>query len=240
MPLEYLDTSCQLAHLRRSLTNLLYQTPSTNSPQMHVSAVSQAIASLEEWYSNIPSHMQDPTKVAKFHERSVGVLHLRYWNAVIYATRPFLLYSAWKRNEDEEATSSSVVMTQNTKQRWFREFSDKCITAAQKSLEILEFLRARDLLSSLMILDCGCILDNMQVFLLALLFSDPLVHKQNLVTCLRTLQAMEPVFWTRSALAEVTAQLQERGILNQEQELDLGNDECPGLIFLEFAQQGEK
>ena len=197
---------------------------------MYVSAVSQAVSRLEEWYANMPSHIRDPTKVAKFHERSVGILHLRYWNAEIYATRPFLLYSAWKRHDS----------AQNSKQKWFREFSAKCITAAQKSLEVLEFMRARNLLSSLVILDCGCILDNMQVFLLALLFSDPLLHKQNLVACLRTLQAMEPVFWTRNALAEVTAQLQERGILNQEQELDLGNDQCPGLIFLEFAQQGEK
>ena len=230
MPLEYLDTSCRLAHLRRGLTSLLYRRPSVDSTQTYVTTVSHAISGLEDWYANMPSHMRDPTKVAKFHERSIGILHLRYWNAVIYATRPFLLYNAWKRRDS----------AQDSKQKWFQEFSQKCITAAERSLEVLDFLRARNLLSSLMILDCGCILDNMQVFLLARLLTDPSIHKQNLMLCLQTLQAMEPVFWTQHALAEVTAQLQEQGILNHEHELDVGNDQLPGLIFLEFAQQGEK
>lgn len=230
MPLEYLETSCQLAHVRRDLTRLLYQKPSAGSPQIYANAVSQAVSDLEGWHSNMPFHLRDPSKVAKFHERSVGILHLKYWSAMIYATRPFLLYSALKRHE----------LIQNPKQKWFRDFGAKCIDAAQNSLEMLGFLSGRGLLSSLMNLDCGFIMDNMQVFLLALSVSDDPVHRQNIELCLQTLQAMEPGFWIRAGLAEVTAQLQERGILNQEQQLDFANDQSPGLIFLEFAQAGQK
>ncbi|KAM5353446.1 hypothetical protein ACJ41O_000096 [Fusarium nematophilum] len=228
MPLDYLEISCQLAYQRRCLTKLMYQKP-TDSPSISIGAISKAISGLENWYTDIPSHLRHPSQVARFHERSVAVLHLRYWSAIIYATRPFLLYSAMHYKE----------LDQNLKQKWFAEFSAKCVAAAQTSLEMILFLKERNLLSSLVVFDCGCILENMQVFLLALRLGEPLVHKRNVEVCLHTLQNMEQVFWPRHALPEVTAQLQECGILNSEHELNLTTDQSPGLVFLDFAQQGE-
>ncbi|KAF4469117.1 aldehyde dehydrogenase [Fusarium albosuccineum] len=230
MPLDYLETSCQLAYLRRDLTRLLYQRPVGGSHRLSTGAVTNAVSRLESWYTGIPSHLRNPAQVPKFHERSVAVLHLRYWSAMVYATRPFLLYSALKEQE----------LDQSPKQRWFRDFSTACIDAAQKSLEVVLFLAERNLLSSLVVFDCGCILEDMQVFLLAMTLSEPSMHKRNVEACLLTLQGMEQAFWPKHALPEVIAQLRECGILSDEPGLNLTDDQPPGLVFLDFAQQGEQ
>ncbi|KAJ3539321.1 hypothetical protein NM208_g5544 [Fusarium decemcellulare] len=229
MPLDYLETSCQLAYLRRDVTRLLYQKPVGGSHRLSTGAVTNAVSRLESWYTGIPSHLRNPAQVPKFHERSVAVLHLRYWSAMIYATRPFLLYSALKEQE----------LDQSPKQRWFRDFSTACIDAAQKSLEVILFLAERNLLSSLVVFDCGCILEDMQVFLLAMTLSEPSMHKRNVEACLLTLQGMEQAFWPKHALPEVIAQLRECGILSDEPGLNMTDDQPPGLVFLDFAQQGE-
>ncbi|KAI8667584.1 Zn(2)-C6 fungal-type domain-containing protein [Fusarium sp. Ph1] len=229
MPHDYLETSCQLAHLRRGLTRLLYQKPTAKSAPISISAVSKAVSDLENWYSEIPFHLRHPNQVARFHVRSVAVLHLRYWSAMIYATRPFLLYSALKEDN----------IGQSPKQKSFQDFSARCLDAAQKSLEMILFLGERGLLSSLVLLDCGSILEDMQVFLLGLKLSDPSIHMRNVETCLHTLQSMEQVFWTKMLLPEVIAQLREFGVLSSEPGLNLVDDQPAGLIFLDFAQQGE-
>ncbi|KAH7002491.1 hypothetical protein EDB80DRAFT_580087 [Ilyonectria destructans] len=229
MPLDYLETSCRLAHLRHGLSKLMYQKPTSNSPRLSISSVSAAIRGLREFYSAMPSHLRYYDKVATFHERSVAVLHLRYWSAIIFATRPFLLYKVLHAQE----------LGESPKQQWFNEFGNMCVEAAQKSLGIISFLRERGLLTSLVVFDCGCILEDMQVFLLALVASDPPTHKLNAEACLHTLQGMEQIFWTKHALPEVTAQLEEYGILNSENRIDTANSQQPDLVFLDFAQNGE-
>lgn len=194
-----------------------------------ISAVSKAVADLESWYSEMPFHLRHPNQVAKFHVRSVAVLHLRYWSAMIYATRLFLLYGALRGDN----------LGQNSKQKSFQDFSTKCLDAAQKSLETILFLGERGLLSSLIVLDCGSILEDMQVFLLGMKLSDPSVHMRNVETCLHTLQSMEQVFWTKMLLPEMIAQLREFGVLSSEPGLNLVDDQPTGLVFLDFAQQGE-
>ena len=62
---------------------------------------------------------------------------------------------------------------------------------------------------------------------------------RNVETCLHTLQSMEQVFWTKMLLPEVIAQLREFGVLSSEPGLNLVDDQPAGLIFLDFAQQGE-
>ncbi|KAH7143451.1 hypothetical protein EDB81DRAFT_934664 [Dactylonectria macrodidyma] len=229
MPLNYLETSCKLAKLRRGLTKLMYQKSASNSPRLSISSVSTAISGLGEFYANIPSHLRHYDKVAAFHERSVAVLHLRYWSAVMFATRPFLLYKVLHEKE----------LNQSPKQKWFNEFGNMCIDAAKKSLDIISFLRERELLSSLVVFDCGCILEDMQVFLLALADPDNSAHKLNVEACLYTLQGMEQIFWTKHALPEVTAQLEECGILNSENRINPTNPQPHDLVFLDFTQNTE-
>lgn len=226
MPLDYLAVSCQLAHHRRRLIQLMYQKPEANSPKVSASAVSAAVSSLQKWYDDMPSHLRQYGKVASFHERSVSVLHLRYWSTVIFATRPFLLYKVF---HEEKLASGS-------KRKLFHEFSASCIEAAQRSMEIIIFLRDRNLLTSLIVFDCGCILEDMQVFLLALSDSESSAHIANVQACLSTLQSMELIFWTRHALPEVTAQLEEYGILDNEHRVDMAG---VNPVFLDFNAQNE-
>jgi hypothetical protein len=226
MPLDYLAVSCQLASLRRRLIRLMYQKPAVNSPKLSASAVAAAVSSLRKWYNDMPSHLRQYDRVASFHERSVAVLHLRYWSAIIFATRPFLLYKVF--NERSLAGSS--------KRKWFYEFSVNCVEAAQRSMDIIKFLRERNLLTSLIVFDCGCILENMQVFLLALSDSEPSTHTASVEACLRTLQGMEQIFWTKHALPEVTAQLEEYGILDNQHRVDISGSQS---VFLDFNTQNE-
>lgn len=178
----------------------------------------------------MPSHLCHYDQVATFHERSVAVLHLRYWSAIIFATRPFLLYKVLHARE---------LTVESPKQKWFKEFGSMCIEAAQKSLDIIAFLRGRGLLTSLVVFDCGCILEDMQVFLLAMVDSDTATHKLHVETCLHTLQGMEQIFWTKHALPEVAAQLEEYGILNSENRIDPTDTHTPDLVFLDFTLQNE-
>ncbi|CAI4214042.1 unnamed protein product [Parascedosporium putredinis] len=83
MPLDYLEVSCRLAQLTRSLSRV----------------------------------------------RSVAVLHLRYWRTVMFATRPFLLHNVLRGRK----------LSDPIKQKWFDEFSNTCVGAGQKALDIIAF-----------------------------------------------------------------------------------------------------
>ena len=225
MPLGYLEASCTLARLKRSLSRLVYRIPASSSGKISIPAVSSELDSLKEWYTELPNHLRDYSQVASFHSRSVAVLHLRYWRAVAFATRPFLLYSvSHGRNQSDEA-----------KKKFFDEFGSMCIEAAEKSLEIISFLRDWKLLTSLIALDCTCILECMQIFVLALTERSSAEYLQNVKTCLRTLQAMEQILWPKHALTEVTAQLEEHGIWDGDDMLFPPGLGAPGLMFMGLA-----
>lgn len=91
------------------------------------------------------------------------------------------------------------------------------------------------LLSSLITLDTGCILEILQVFLLGLARGGQ-GQADNVRACLRTLQGMEQIFWTGHAVLEVMAQLDENGLLNGDQHFS-PQGETPGHFFLDIHQQ---
>lgn len=229
MPLDYLEVACRLAQLKRTLSSLVYRTTNPNSPKVSIPAVSAAISNLTDWYSELPPHLRDFRQVASFHSRSVAVLHLRYWRAVTFATRPFLLYTVSRgQNLDDGA-----------KQKWFNELGAMCVAAAEKSLEVLSFLRERELLTSLIPLDCTCILEAMQVFMLVMASASSDAHLRNVKACLNTLQSMEQILWTKHALKEVVAQLEEHGIWDGCDMLFPAGLGTPGLMFLDIAPPSE-
>lgn len=228
MPLDYLEVACKLSQLKRTLSRLIYQAPASSSARVGLSAVSGALSSLREWYSELPPHLCDYRQVASFHHRSVAILHLQYWRAVSFATRPFLLYSVSRGRTDV-----------NPKQRSFDEFGAMCLDAAQKSLEVISFLRDRDLLSSLIPLDCTCILECMQVFVLALADTSSSAHLDGIRTCLQALQGMEQILWPKHALTEVMAQLEEHGIWGGGDVLVPAEMGASGLMFLDVVPSSE-
>ncbi|KAB5513410.1 hypothetical protein GE09DRAFT_980820 [Coniochaeta sp. 2T2.1] len=224
MPLHYLEVSCKLGQLKRDLSRLVYSTPMSNNPKISIPALSSALSSLREWYSELPPHLRDYRQAATFHYRSVAVLHLRYWGAIAFATRPFLLYSVSRCRKLPDAP----------KLRHFDDFGAACIAAAEKSLEVIAFLREWDLLSSLIPLDCTHILECMQVFMLALAETKAEEHVGNVKTCLHTLRGMEQILWPRHALTEVMAQMEKQGIWEGADVLFPG-----GLIFPDVAPLGD-
>ncbi len=227
MPLDYLSVSCRLAQIKRHISKLLYSKPNSPTRHLSISSVSEALSSLREWHASIPPHLRDAAQAATFHQRSVAVLHLRYWSATVFATRPFLLYSALHSSN----------LTDSPKKGWFEEFSGVCIDAAERSLQVLTYMHEAGLLSSLITFDAGCILEDLQVFLLAISRGAG-THADDVRACLRTLQGMEQIFWTRHALTEVMAQLEENGMMNGENGFS-PRDETPGHFFLDIGQQHE-
>ncbi|KAL1898485.1 hypothetical protein Sste5346_003388 [Sporothrix stenoceras] len=204
-------------------------TTSSNSspPKPSIAAVSDVLATLRAWYTAIPPHLRDVSRAASFHQRSVAVLHLRYWSATIFATRPFLLYSALH--------SESLAALPPAKRASFEAFGATCLDAAQQSLAVIGVMQDAGLLSSLITLDTGCILEILQVFLLGLARGGQ-GQADNVRACLRTLQGMEQIFWTGHAVLEVMAQLDENGLLNGDQHFS-PQSETPGHFFLDIHQQ---
>ncbi len=233
MPLDYLSVSCKLAQLKRRISRLLYSKPSSATRNAPISTVSDHLTSLRAWHASIPPHLRDPAQAASFHQRSVAVLQLRYWSATIFTTRPFLLYSVLHPARLTEGSP---------KKAWFDDFSAVCIEAASASLRLVMYMCEAGLLSSLVTLDTGCILEDLQVFLLAVARGDAAggdpARAEDVRACLRTLQGMEQVLWTRHALTEVMAQLEENGMLNGDNSFS-PRSETPGHFFLDIGQQND-
>ncbi|CAK7200481.1 hypothetical protein SEUCBS139899_003177 [Sporothrix eucalyptigena] len=207
---------------------------SSSSPKPSIAAVSDVLATLRAWYAAIPPHLRDVSRAASFHQRSVSVLHLRYWSATIFATRPFLLYSAL--HAEAFATLPAA------KRASFEAFCTTCLDAAKQSLAVMGIMQDAGLLSSLITLDTGCILEILQVFLLALARCNSssgsgFADAENVRACLRTLQGMEQIFWTNHACLEVMAQLDENGLLNGDNNFSPPQGETPGNFFLDIHQQ---
>jgi hypothetical protein len=152
-------------------------------------------------------HLSNFTQVAVLHKRSVAVLQLRYWGAVILVTRPFLLYAVLR--------GKHIVGAE--KRHWFEQLVATCINAAERSLGILKYMNEEKVLSSLVNSDCSCLLELIQIFLLALAKTGVQTHREQVRSCLKVLHTMENIGWTKQALPEVTRQLRECGILDSEE-----------------------
>ena len=218
-------------------STLSTKTPSSASSTPSIADVGDALATLRAWYAAIPPHLRDVSRAAHFHQRSVAVLHLRYWSATIFATRPFLLYSVL------HADAFAALPT--AKRASFEAFCATCLDAAEQSLAVFSLMQDAGLQSSLITLDAACIFEVLQVFLLALARAGSgsdtaaaVADADRVRACLRTLQGMEQIFWTSHALVEVMAQLDETGLLNGDSGFSPPqHGETPGNFFLDIQQQ---
>ncbi|CAI4214041.1 unnamed protein product [Parascedosporium putredinis] len=80
----------------------------------------------------------------------------------------------------------------------------------------------------------------MQVSLLALTETNAAEQLQNVKSCLHTLQGMEQILWTKHALTEVLAQLDEHGIWDGDHHgLYSASLGTPSLMFLDIVPNSE-
>ncbi|KAI6389737.1 hypothetical protein MCOR24_010513 [Pyricularia oryzae] len=282
MPPDYLAVSCQLSRLKRGVNKLLYLRPSgmagtmANQEKSGYSAVSilsvtDAVASIQRWFNNLPLHLKNITHASPYHQRSIATLHLRYWSTLIFVTRPFFLHivmhpdrrqktapSTTEKPLNEAGTSSAeggsasgprstaqrIRTASDAKRQYFKDFSALCLEAASQSLRVLCYMRDTELLSSLVTLDTSCLLEDLQVFLLALSNGQDTAGKERqekrtmainaISELLHILQGMDRIFWTRHVLVEVMAQLEEHGLINGDSAFNPGHD-SPGLYTFGIA-----
>jgi hypothetical protein len=228
MPLGYLELSFELSKLKRQISTVLYTKARSESQKIPISQVSKFLQALADWFSGIPNHLRDLSHVAAVHRRAVGILHLRYWSAVLFATRPFLLFST--------LYGSQLICKE--KRKWFDSFSSTCVGAADKSLDILKQLAASSALSSLITIDCACVLEDMQVFLLALAKTGLATYKERVKESVGVLRAMECIGWTKHALTEALTQLEESSALDEQAGFVLGRENF-GQSFVNPGQEHE-
>jgi hypothetical protein len=157
----------------------------------------------------------------------VSLLHLRFWNATIALTRPFLLFAVAKM--DRQQTGIIPV-----KRRIYEQMSKVCLEAAEQGAQIIRRMREEGTLSSLLLLDCHYISDTMWVLILSLLRHRGAERQEMLRFCLDTVKSMEQVGWTEKVTQELESRVNESGVL----EVQAGGG--GGGVLLPMALQGQQ
>lgn len=190
---------------------------------------------MRAWLASLPPHLSALAHTAPSHRRAVGVLHLNYWAHVVLVTRPFLLWSALRRWQEQQGAADTTTTTTKPspeKQRHFVALSSACVAAAEQALALMRAMGAAGALSSVVNFDCSCLLEMVQIFRLALVMETPTpaddqggggaggrkkVHAQ-IVESVEVLRGMENVGWTSQALPELEVQLRECAVFNREED----------------------
>lgn len=123
-------------------------------------------------------------------------------------SRPFMLHSLLACKN--VGRSSSL--------KCFEELGNVCLDAAEHSLDILQQMVAKKLLSSIVVSDFYYALELVQLFLIALALDPSEKHLENVRSSLGILQAMESFGFCRRMLPEVLNQLKDWGVLHGESE----------------------
>ncbi len=202
--------SRSLCQLTRGIAQAIYvETP--DSPTVSLPKVAELISSLRQWLSSVPSHMKWEASVAPFHRRPIGILHLRYWAAMMLATRPFLLYIVIR----------GARLTSPEKKQWFEDLSATCIHASDSSLNILNMMSNDGTLSSLTTFDVNCILEVIMISLLALAKHNLPRYRVNIKIAMDVLRSMEQIGWCKKATTELIRQVNVLGLYDVEQQEDI-------------------
>jgi hypothetical protein len=151
----------------------------------------------------MPAYLKYDTPVPPTHKRAVAVLHLQYWSTIVLLTRPFLLYLVLKH---------STLFS--SKKFWFERMGKTCIDAAQKSLALLQQMRAEGSSSSLTAFDSTCILRIVMIFILAYAHTRTPLYRTHIETCMEMCQGLEQIGFTKMVTEETPGRLVELGILN--------------------------
>ncbi|KAG7291469.1 hypothetical protein NEMBOFW57_001488 [Staphylotrichum longicolle] len=205
-PHGYQAACAALIKLKKQIAHTLYVAPALSARRVvPFSAVTASLADLRGWLDELPPHLRWSSGTPPAHRRAVAVLHLRYWTTLLYAQRPFLLYTA---------TRAPAGGDSDRKRQRYEALSAQCLDAARKAADIIRRMRDHGLLSSLVLFDSQCIQDLVYVFVLAKRLYTGLrqadaaaAANEGLETCMAAMRGMEPVGWCEKLLPELTAQV---------------------------------
>ncbi|RFU27192.1 hypothetical protein B7463_g9148, partial [Scytalidium lignicola] len=203
MPLSYQALSVALTRLRKKISHECFLEPAHVGGRLPISRVTQSLSALKKWSDSVPAYLDWDSSLPPQHQRSVAILHLRYWTSIISVTRPFLLFTI----------SNTAPITVPAKKKCYQELSDTCIEAAERSVQIIKRMREDETLSSLILLDCHCIGEVMWILILALQKLGRIEHQGMLGFCLETVTEMEKIGWSEKVTPEFEARIHESGVL---------------------------
>jgi hypothetical protein len=212
-PLGCLAVSTSLNRLKREIIQTIYPEKSSDSRTISFSKVTSYVSSLQRWQAEMPSHLKWGVPVAPTHRRSIGILHLNYWNAMMLVSQPFLLYLVIRGS------------TLNPPKRaWFEKIGEICLDAAKNALAVLKTMRTDQSISSLMTFDCVCTLKVIMILALGLAKSESQDIRRDLQSCVSILENMEQVGFCRSVVQELPTRLTQLGVKSESNETDLRLD----------------
>jgi aldehyde dehydrogenase (NAD+) len=119
-PLGCLAVSTSLNRLKREIIQTIYPERSSDSRKISFSKVTSYVSLLQRWQAEMPSHLKWGVPVAPIHRRSIGILHLNYWNAMMLVSQPFVLYLVIKGstlNSPKSAWFEKLARSTSTQQR---------------------------------------------------------------------------------------------------------------------------
>lgn len=204
MPLGFQTLSVSLVQLQKQVNLNCFVEPSNAGGRLPIGRVTQSLNALKKWLTKVPHHLRWDSIVSPQHLRSIAVLHLRYWSSVISVSRPLLLLSITKSGEIE---SPARLMC-------YDKLSGVCIKAAEMSVNILQRMQNKNILSSLTLNDILCIGEAMWILLLALRKVQSAKYQDTLRVCLDILSSMENVGWTKRIGPDIKARIYESGVLD--------------------------
>jgi len=210
-PPGYLTALSALTKIKRNINFVLYTEFHPSRRKISSNDIMPLLNVLNGWLSNLPPHLTNFSHVAISHKRAVAALHLRYWYAVILVTRPFLFYTALRRE----------TLTNPDKLKLFEDLSAMNLSAVQKCLQILQQMSADRLLSNFISFDATCLLELIQLCAVRVIENGDKACLDSIKQCHDILRSMEDWGWTKMVIIETTAQLIEQGVLKDESENEL-------------------
>lgn len=222
-PLGILAVSASLCRLRKEIIQTIYPEQSPDSRTVSYSKVTHFISALQTWLTTVPSHLNWGVPVAPSHKRAIAILHLKYWDATMLLTQPFLLYLVLRSKK-----------LSNPKRNWFQKLGDTCVDAARNAMSTLKAMEQDHTLSSLVTFDATCVLKVVMVLVLALFNTNLEEYRRDIETCVSLLQGMEQVGFCQTATQELPIRLKELGILKEQDFLESPEKSITDQASLEF------
>jgi hypothetical protein len=210
-----MQLSINLTQITKSARNELYVQPMSGRKKLSLSDFDTTLSSLRKWLACVPPYLSPGAASPPLYKRSIAALHVRYWNTVMFVSRPFLLCLLLRRTQ----------LQQTSRLKYFEEISGFCVDAAEKSLEIQRSMVEEHLLSSVLVADFYYALDLLQIFLVAYSLDGLKKHVKNAKNCLEVLKSMGSSGYCQKMIPEVFNQLKDWGILNTASETPSGFQE---------------
>jgi hypothetical protein len=209
-PLGCLSVSTSLNRLKREIIQTIYPERSSDSRTISFSKVTSYVSTLQKWLTEMPSHLKWGVPVAPTHRRSIGILHLNYWNAMMLLSQPFLLYLVIKGSA-----------LNHPKRTWFEKIGEICIDAARNAVIVLKTMSMDQSLSSLVTFDCVCTLKVIMILALGLARSDTQELRRDVELCVSVLENMEQVGFCSSVVHELPMRLAQLGFKSEPNNADV-------------------